>query len=315
MDRLRPTRRSQSVDNDTRHTASAHHPVASTRFARVVDPPPLFRRLLLLHRLPTLLLCLFFGAPFLHSLGNAASPTRDDAPPAFPDTAHVPEGCLISTLAYLARFQLSFPDETGQPLTVALPGRDLPHTIALVSWRGQWWARDEYSGAFALRLPVRGAPDTERLRTAAEASLQRLSVRQLRFGRIAPQTERSRTLSTARRCQAVATAADLLPCTSRLFWVRSDGTELPFLFFEPTAGHIAVYDPASGTATAECAASDPQKIVSLVATRLGYMVEAVRAAEATPHPSQRHPLPEPASQPPAPFRKALQSPVLMPPSS
>jgi hypothetical protein len=48
-------------------------------------------------------------------------------------------------------------------------------------------------------------------------------------------------------------------------------------FFRPDGKRIAVYDPAHGTSTAVCAATDDAKIVQLVATRLGYRAESVRA--------------------------------------
>ena len=56
-------------------------------------------------------------------------------------------------------------------------------------------------------------------------------------------------------------------------------------FFRPAGQRIAVYDPEHGTSTAECAATDDAKIVLLVASRLGYRAESVRAELPLPQPA------------------------------
>ena len=77
-------------------------------------------------------------------------------------------------------------------------------------------------------------------------------------------------------------AAQLLPCPGQIFWVRCGRSEVPFLFFQPTTGVIAVYDPANGTATAECTPTDIPGVVAMVATRLGYTVAAIRSHVRSP---------------------------------
>ncbi len=197
-------------------------------------------------------------------------------PPAFPDACHVPEGCYVSTLAYLARFQREFPCETGAPLTVVLRSFGGPHTIAVVSWRGRWWGRDEYSGVFDLRCAVAETRDIDQLRDAAEFDLGRLSSRLVRAGRIKTDSDSLEELSDVARRNAVMAAAQLLPCPGQIFWVRRGRDEVPFLYFQPTKGVIAVYDPANGTATAECTPTDIPGVVATVAARLGYTVAGVR---------------------------------------
>jgi hypothetical protein len=49
------------------------------------------------------------------------------------------------------------------------------------------------------------------------------------------------------------------------------------VFFRPSAGEIAVYDPSFGTGSAHCASTDDAKVVALVAQRLGYRADNVRA--------------------------------------
>ncbi len=75
-------------------------------------------------------------------------------------------GCYVSTIAFLARFQAEFPGERGVPLVMVRRNANTvrwSHTIALVSWRGEWWGRDEYYGVFALDREVGAYPDPDQL--------------------------------------------------------------------------------------------------------------------------------------------------------
>ena len=56
-------------------------------------------------------------------------------------------------------------------------------------------------------------------------------------------------------------------------------------FFRPDGKRIAVYDPVHGTSTADCACTDDAKVVLLVASRLGYRAESVRAELPLPQPA------------------------------
>ena len=81
-------------------------------------------------------------------------------PPVFADAAHVANGCYISAVAYLAKFSTAFPAERGEPAAFVLPsagGSNQPHTLAIVSWRGEWWARDEYFGVVPLGFSSAGS--------------------------------------------------------------------------------------------------------------------------------------------------------------
>ncbi|MBI5693272.1 MAG: hypothetical protein HZC55_24605 [Verrucomicrobia bacterium] len=227
----------------------------------------------------SLLLSVVIGAALPLSGRNATSPRASSppaqtAPPAYPDDVHVPKGCYISTLAYLAKFHLEFATESGTPLTVLLRRFDGPHTIALVSWQGRWWGRDEFSGVFDLQSAVSNKDDTTRLRALAECILDRLSVRHLKGGYITAPNPTSE-LSDRERCEAVHAAATLLPCASQLYWVGCNRGVIPLLFFQPSERTIAVYDPASGTATAECVLRSAPTVVTMVASELGYRANAV----------------------------------------
>ena len=201
------------------------------------------------------------------------------APPVYPDAAHVPEGCYLSAFRYLAKFGQAYPAERGMMLTVAWPSVGGLHTLAVVSWRGRWWARDEYGGVFDLRCAVAEIADPTLLRKQAEEALKRLTVRQWRFARQDRPDSGTGELSLTKRREAVAAAADLLPCPSQCFLLRQGRTEIPVLFFQPSAGLVAVYDPSAGTAVAESKATHPARIVALMAAQLGYEDGVIRPGE------------------------------------
>jgi hypothetical protein len=207
------------------------------------------------------------------------------APPDFPDPAHVANGCYLSTVAFLSRFAAEFPDERAQALVVTVATADTReslHTIAVVTWRGEWWGRDEYCGLFRVGTRVDPRLSDEQLAKKAGAALQRHGTAQARAGTKFPAKGIASALAMHERAEQVALAQTLVPMPSVRVWVRSGETELPFLFFAPKTGAIAVYDPSFGTATAECAATEPRQIVAMVATRLGYKVDAVRAEPLSP---------------------------------
>ncbi len=207
------------------------------------------------------------------SLPLASGQTNETAaPPHQPDAVHVPEGCYISTVAYLGRFAVEFPGEWGAPFTAFLASNRWHHTVALVTWRGEWWLRDEFLGAIRMNLPVASRAVTAPVARHAEATL----------GRVASQlsrAQRARIAVIGRRFDAtheVAKAAKLLPFPGEVFLVSSHGREIPLLFFRPAPGCIAVYDPHFGTAVAETTTGNSAKVVEVVAERLGYKVTSVR---------------------------------------
>ncbi|MFT3828357.1 MAG: hypothetical protein QM691_01495 [Opitutaceae bacterium] len=213
------------------------------------------------------------------SVAPARTPPPAEAPPSFADTTHVPRGCYLSSVAFLARFRAAFPAECGEPLTIRPASFDGPHTIALITWGGTWWGRDEYFGTF----PLSGSfgepqPAAELQRQAAQA-LDRLAARHLRRGWGSIPRAAANSRSSADRRRVLATAAALLPGTSEIVDIPCSGNLVPFLFFRPSAGVIAVYDPALGTATARCASPDAVCVVREVAVRLGYRLREEASAK------------------------------------
>ncbi|MDP3073101.1 MAG: hypothetical protein Q8N18_22600 [Opitutaceae bacterium] len=219
------------------------------------------------------LVFMFTAPPLLSAARAAPGPAT---PPDFPDTTHVREGCYISSVAYVARFAAEFPGEFGAPCSVHPRIYPKRHTVALVTWAGEWWLRDEFAGVMRLNLPAASREITETVRRRAEVTLDR-RVRGL------TSSERARILSlglhgsrTLDAAHEIAEAARLLPYASALYRVESNGREIPVLFFRPSPGWIALYDPHFGTATAETDSPRDAAIVEAIAERLGYRVTSVR---------------------------------------
>ena len=225
------------------------------------------------------------GARASVRISNPASALT--TPPAYPDTAHVLNGCHLSSIRFLNRYLAEFPGERGETLEVSMRNADgstQAHTIALISWQGQAWCRDEYYGVFPLECAAESNPNLDRLSARAERKLEKHAQLMIRTGQAAARSEPPVHLSAEQNLRDVTTAAKLIPYTTRIFWVRSGNRELPMAFFRPGGKRIAVYDPVHGTSTAECACTDEAKVVLLVDTRLGYRAESVRAELPLPQP-------------------------------
>jgi len=194
----------------------------------------------------------------------------------FPDAARIPEGCYISTAAYLAKFRTACPGEVATPLTVHLDDLNGPHTVALVSWRGHWWVRDGLLGVLPVGAALTPGGITEALRTKATTVLELRTLRLSKHKRerFAAAGERLAALRDA--AGDIATAATLLPYASERIWVSCGNRDVPMLSFRPSPGVVAVYHPNHGTATAETTITSSARVVELVARELGYRVVAVR---------------------------------------
>ena len=200
-------------------------------------------------------------------------------PPSYPDAAHVPNGCHLSAIRYLSRYLSDFPGERGEPLVINMVNADRSrkmHTMALISWHGQAWCRDEYFGAFALGCPLVARPNLARLSARAEACYQEHARMLIHMAGMTQRREASEDLSSEDRFHEVTQAAWIIPFPTTIFWVRSGREEFPVAFFRPGGRQVAVYDPMNGTSVAKCSILDDAKVVSLVAARLGYRSDGVR---------------------------------------
>jgi hypothetical protein len=211
-----------------------------------------------------------------HSLPAASGP-RDPAaaPPHHPDAVHLPEGCYLSSLAYLAKFAAEFPAEQGTVHTAFLPAKPGHHTVALMTWRGEWWLRDAFLGVIRLRVPATVRADADnlarRVAVTLEQQVSRLTPnRRDRVARAGEDAERR--IDAAR---AVADAARLLPGPSTVFLVAADGRNIPVLFFRHGSGSVALYDPEIGTGAAETDHPRDTAVVEALARSMGRRVTSV----------------------------------------
>jgi len=133
---------------------------------------------------------------------------------------------------------------------------------------------------FGISGAVRNA-SLERLEAEAEIALDRHARDLVRTGMISLTAPAPSRLSAQQRAREVSTARTMLPFATEQFRVVSGREEIEFLFFRPAAGCIAVYDPISGTASAETTSTNGAKIVELIATRLGYHVTSVQKVAAS----------------------------------
>jgi hypothetical protein len=200
-------------------------------------------------------------------------------PPDYPDQYHVTNGCYISTHGYIAKFKTAFPEERAEPITI-LPRRGgirKPHTVALISWRGRWWLRDEYFGITSVRLPVTPAITPERIadRVAGICGQDSMTRVEKNSGSstIAPE------FSLEQRLSDVLGAAAVIRGEAEVYLVHSGATRIPMLYFPLRPGVVAVYDPHYGTALATSNTTDGLKVVPLVAQTLGYLVTSIERIE------------------------------------
>lgn len=203
----------------------------------------------------------------------SASAAALSAPPDFPDPQHVPNGCYLSAVTFAHKFQLRFPGERSSPLAVTLrnaDGRRKPHTVALVTWHGAWWGRDEYFGVFPTGIGA--AADPEAHPQQVERALEKRAAARPAAALLAASNAHGWAVS-ARRDDAIRAAESLLPFPASTVRIASGHRQIPFLFFRPAPGRIAVYDPIYGTASALCSANDQDRIVATVAARFGYRAD------------------------------------------
>jgi hypothetical protein len=196
-------------------------------------------------------------------------------PPVFPDVVHVANGCYVSAVTYVARFSAAFPAERAEPAAFVLPnagGGDQPHTLAIVSWHGEWWARDEYFGVVPLGCPSASPWNPRLAQLRADAGFRRVAASQRREA-VALREKTLRPpgrMGPDWRLAEVLAAQGILPFPSQIHWLHDGMRLIPFLYFRPGADRFAVYDPAIGTASAVSLAGDEASLVAAAVTRLGY---------------------------------------------
>jgi hypothetical protein len=196
-------------------------------------------------------------------------------PPVFPDVVHVANGCYVSAAVYLVKFSAAFPAERGEAAPFVLPNADgtrQAHTLAIVSWQGEWWARDEYFGVVALGCPSAERWDLAVVQRRAEAGFQRQAEALRRTGRVVRRETAPprRKLTPEWRFAEVQAAQRSLPFPAEIYWLHDGKEPVPVLYFRPGGDSFAVYDPAIGTASAVSPVRDGGALVAAVGERMGY---------------------------------------------
>jgi hypothetical protein len=208
----------------------------------------------------------------------AAGTSTFARPPSYREARPVVNGCHISTLVFTARYRTEFPDERCEAARIELRdhgGVGINHSIALMTWRGEWWCRDDLLGVARLGVSVTAGEDVVQLANRAERILDRVEERLARSRRLrgAPFGDNP---SIPARLREISAAAALLGSPSRIFWVQAGGREIPVLLYRPAAGEIAVYEPTLGSCLGTIDERNDARVVRLVAERLGYVVAEVR---------------------------------------
>jgi hypothetical protein len=217
------------------------------------------------------LLCLTGFTARADSAVPAAPPPV--APPHFTIHEHVFNGCHLSTIAFLARFHADFPAEHGEAIIIFFRNASRvrkAHTVALVSWRGSWWCRDEYFGVMALGRKVEPHPDRARLTERLQVVLERRAHEFMDTAGGERPAEAPAELTGAERFHQAVVATRIIPFPSRIYWVGHGRGAVPVVFFRTGPAEIGLYDPAYGTCVATCALQDDARVVGLAAARLGY---------------------------------------------
>jgi hypothetical protein len=228
----------------------------------------------------TALLLLAASAPFASArLIEAVDPLP--GPPHYTLEDHVFNGCHLSTIAFLARFHAAHPEERGETIILTMKNEDgafRSHTVALVSWHGAWWCRDEYFGVIALGRRVEARRESARLTERLQAVLEQRG-REVMQGAASGQPPRVPSeLSQAQELHEVVTATRIIPFPTRIYWIGTGAKAVPVAFFRPSASQIAVYEPLHGTCVADCSLADDARVVALVAARLGFDARRVHPA-------------------------------------
>ncbi len=206
--------------------------------------------------------------------------TAPIGPPHYTIEDHVYNGCHLSTIAFLARFHADVPAEHGEALVISMHnagGVRKAHTVALISWQGYWWCRDEYFGVIALGRKAVANPEMGRLTERLQTVLERRAHEFMTMPAAERPVEAPTELTSAERLHQVVTATRIIPYASRIYWVGPGRRAVPVVFFRPSASEIGLYDPLHGTCVATCTLQDDAKVVALAAARLGYDAREVRA--------------------------------------
>jgi hypothetical protein len=169
----------------------------------------------------------------MHLLPSATGKDAMSAPPCYPDKIHVSNGCHLSTVRYLAQFKSDYPDEQGEVLEISLPDACRNHSVALVTWHGRLWCRDEYVGVFPLECRAEPRPKPEVLVEWTEYLFRQQAARLIQRDGAANTHFTRGPMSKEQRLAEVARAEQIIPFRTTVFWIRCKNQEIPVIFFAP----------------------------------------------------------------------------------
>lgn len=174
--------------------------------------------------------------------GASAAADWPDAPPWWPDQIYAANGCYLSASAYVARLASTYPAADATTYTVEIPSCR-KHTIAVVTWNGVKYGRDQYIGVFKI-----GDSDPQ---TSFVATLRRWwqAKRTHRYPEKRPSSiaERHAEVLLARQIMSFA-KTELVP-------VITPTGAVTILTWQTTTGELAIYEPMLGTAVGSTSAS------------------------------------------------------------
>lgn len=211
---------------------------------------------------------------------SAARPAS--RPPSYEIPA-IPNGCHISTLAYLHRFRADHPAERATDVRILRrndSGCEVSHNIALFSWENSWWCRDDVLGFAALERPVRGDDNLAELTKLAETVLDRLEARAAKRSAHLRRGARAtvRSAPAIDDAEAITRAAAVLPVASTPYTIGVGRDTRTVLFYRTDANDIALYEPSLGSCVARVSGGSDLAVVRVVARKLGFDPATVRLA-------------------------------------
>ncbi len=172
--------------------------------------------------------------------GVSAAPAKEGSPPWWPDKIYAANGCFLSASAYVARLVSTYPAAKASTQTVEIPSCR-GHTIAVVSWNGVKYGRDQYIGVFKI-----GDGDPQ---ASFEAALRRWRQEK----RTHPYPERRPHSMAERRAEVLLARSIMAFAKTELLPVNTPTGVVTVLTWRTPTGELAIYEPTLGTAVGSTA--------------------------------------------------------------
>ena len=159
--------------------------------------------------------------------------TLPSAPPWWPDSYYVKNGCYISAFVYMARLREHYPDTAAETVTVLL-SNGTSHTIVTIKWGDRLYLRDPFVGVAAIEGPPQRSFDRALALWRGSEGRHTYDERSL-----ATREERHREIHLAAELIAFAHPEIVL--------TQYRGQIVTVLSWKTPTGEIALYEPTFGT--------------------------------------------------------------------